>query len=166
MRTEMKRFAVAALGIGAMAVAFVAPLHGTRATFVPDWTFKGSTLAGWHTIGSAQWTASNGEIVGKPTSPAGGWLVLDKSYQDIEVGADVKCVDGCKTGVLLRAEKTANGMKGVFVSLAEGEQGGFAVTLDAQGNVLTHEPLGRAGGMARYAPNTDPVSAQRAGRAG
>ena len=28
------------------------PLAGTRSTFVPDWTFKGSTLAGWHVLGA------------------------------------------------------------------------------------------------------------------
>jgi hypothetical protein len=155
------------LGIGVVttAAAMVVPVAGARPNFVPDWTFKGSTLAGWHTLGQATWTAVNGELVGKPTSPEGGWLVLDKSFQDIEFGADFKCTAGCKTGVLLRAEKTADGMKGVFVSLNEGELGGYAVTLDAAGKELTRQGLGRAGGQARFAPGTSP-SAPAAGRAG
>ena len=91
------------------------PLAGTRSTFIPYSTFKGSTLAGWHVLGSADWKAVDGELIGTPKSPEGGWLVLDKSFQDVEFGADFKCAGGCKTGVLLRAEKTPTGMKGIFL---------------------------------------------------
>ena len=70
------------------------PLGGTRSTFVPDWTFKGSTLTGWHVLGAAEWKAVDGELVGTPKSADGGWLVLDKSFQDVEFGADFKCVAG------------------------------------------------------------------------
>ena len=62
----------------------------------------------------------DGELVGTPKSADGGWLVLDKSFQDVEFGADFKCVGDCRTGVLLRAEKTPTGMKGVFLSLDAG----------------------------------------------
>src|SRR6185436_18230245 len=113
-----------------------------RATFVPDWTFKGSTLAGWKVLGQADWRAVDGELIGTPKAPEGGWLVLDKSFQDVQIGADFRCTGGCKTGVLLRAEKTPTGMKGVYVSLAEGETGSFAVTLDASGKELTRNRLG------------------------
>ena len=95
-------------------------------TFVPDWTFKGSTLAGWQVLGAADWKAIDGELVGTPKSADGGWLVLDKSFQDVQFGADFKCTGGCRTGVLLRAEKTSSGMKGIFLSLDEGEVGGYA----------------------------------------
>ena len=84
-----------------LVVAFAAwstlPLAGTRSTFVPESTFKGSTLAGWHVLGSADWKAVDGELIGTPKSPEGGWLVLDKSFQDVEFGADFKCVGGCQT---------------------------------------------------------------------
>ena len=33
--------------------------------FKPDGAFKGSALAGWHVVGDADWTAQNGEIIGK-----------------------------------------------------------------------------------------------------
>src|SRR5438105_3398055 len=104
-----RRFLITGLGIMAATLTMAMPLSGTRATFVPDWTFKGSTLIGWHTIGAAQWTATNGELVGKASGPEGGWLVLDKSFQDVEFGADFKCTEGCKTGVLLRADKSPSG---------------------------------------------------------
>ena len=42
-------------------------------TFIPERKFDGSTLAGWHTLGSASWTANSGEITGKGGE---GWLVL------------------------------------------------------------------------------------------
>ena len=48
--------------------------------------------------------------------------------------SNVTCTAGCKAGVLLRAEKTPDGgMKGVYVSLTEGDLASYAVTLDAQG---------------------------------
>ena len=81
------------LGLAATLGALsIVPLGGTRSTFVPDWTFKGSTLAGWHVLGAAEWKAIDGELVGTPKSTDGGWLVLDKSFQDVEFGADFKCV--------------------------------------------------------------------------
>src|SRR5262245_44938105 len=99
------------LGIVAMALtALIAPhLTATRGNFVPDWTFKGSALTGWRVLGDADWKAVDGVLVGTPKTPAGGWLVLDKALQDVQVGFDVRCGAACKTGVLLRAEKTADG---------------------------------------------------------
>ena len=44
--------------------------------FVPDYTFRGSSLTGWHTLGHANWRAENGEITATPQTPDGGWLVL------------------------------------------------------------------------------------------
>src|SRR5689334_21662836 len=101
--------------VATLGVLVTVPLAATRSTFVPDWTFKGSTLAGWHVVGAADWKAVDGELVGTPKSADGGWLILDKSSQDVEFGADFKCVGACRTAVLLRAEKTPTGMKGVFL---------------------------------------------------
>jgi len=150
--------------VATLAALLTVPVAGTRSMFVPDWTFKGSTLAGWHVIGAADWKAVDGELIGTPKSPDGGWLVLDKSFQDIQVGADFKCVGGCKTGVLLRAEKTATGMKGIFLSLDEGEVGGYAVTVDASGKILTKERLRPGGGLMRIAPSAAEQAAAAAAR--
>ena len=132
--------------IGVTIVTFaLAPVQGDRAMFVPDWTFKGNTLTGWRVLGEASFRALNGEIIGTPQSPAGGWLILDKSFQDVEVGFDFQMPSGAKTGLLLRAEKTPSGMKGVYVSLSDGEQGAYAVTLgrERQGTDPRAPPIGR-----------------------
>ena len=151
------------LGLVATFAAFLTiPVAGTRGTFVPDWTFKGSTLTGWHVLGAADWKAIDGELVGTPKSADGGWLVLDKSFQDVEFGADFKCVGACRTGVLLRAEKTPTGMKGVFLSLDAGEVGGYAVTLDANGKIVTRERLRPGGGLMRIAPSAAEMAAAAA----
>ncbi len=78
--------------VATLAALLTVPVAGTRSMFVPDWTFKGSTLTGWHVVGAADWKAVDGELVGTPKSADGGWLVLDKSFQDVEFGADFKCV--------------------------------------------------------------------------
>src|SRR5688500_393049 len=150
--------------VATFAALLTVPLAGTRSTFIPDWTFKGSTLAGWHVLGDAEWKAVDGELVGTPKSPDGGWLVLDKSFQDVEFGADVKCVGACRTGVLLRAEKTPTGMKGVFLALDDGEVGGYAVTLDANGKIVTRERLRPGGGLMRVAPSAADAAAAAAAR--
>jgi hypothetical protein len=58
--------------------------------FRGDVVFKGSTLSGWRTLGQATWKAENGSITGTPTQPGGGWLVLDKSYEDVGVYANLQ----------------------------------------------------------------------------
>ena len=146
-----------------MVILPMAPLTATRGTFVPDWTFKGSTLDGWHGLGQADWKAADGVLIGTPKSPEGGWLVLDKSLQDVQVGFDVRCTGGCRTGVLLRAEKTpSGGLKGIFVSLDSEDIAGYAVTLDAGGRELTRERLRPGGGMVRFAPTVAEAAAAAA----
>src|SRR5712672_344958 len=109
--------------------------------FVPDVTFTGSTLKGWHTLGAADWRANNGEISAKPKTEVGGWLVLDRGYQDVEFAASFRCLGTCKAGVLLRAEKTADGMKGTYVSLSEGDVAAYDLVLDGQGNEISRAKL-------------------------
>ncbi len=152
---------------GTLAIAYLmAPLTATRATFVPDWTFKGSTLRGWRLLGQADWKAVDGVLIGTPKSPEGGWLVLDTPLQDVQFGFDVRCTGGCRTGVLLRAEKTPNGgLKGIFTSLDDEDIAGYAVTLDAGGRELTRERLRSGGGMMRFAPSAAEAAAAAA-RAG
>ena len=118
-------------------------------TFRPDTVFRGNALTGWSPLGQADWRADNGAIIGTPKQPGGGWLVLNRSYQDVALYTNVTCSAGCKAGVLMRAEKTPDGgMKGIFVSLTEGDLVSYAVTLDAQGVEKSREalPTGRAGG--------------------
>ena len=152
--------------VAAATLAVIARLSGTGASFHPDSTFKGSALTGWHTLGDASWNAQNGVITGAPKQPAGGWLVLDKSYQDVGFYASFKCAPGCKTGLLMRAEKTPDGgLKGVYVSLSD-EVASYAVTLDPQGHEVKRDRLRPGGGQMRIAPPLDPNAPGRGGRGG
>jgi len=119
----------------------VPAIFAASQNFIPDVTFKGSSLTGWHKLGNADWRAENGEIVGTPKAEGGGWLVLDKSYQDIQVYTSFRCSGPCKSGVLLRAEKTPQGMKGVYVSLSDGDVAPYEISLDAQGNETSRNRL-------------------------
>ena len=111
--------------------------------FTPDFAFRGSSLTGWHTLGHANWRAENGEITGKPETADGGWLVLDKGYQDVKLYTEFRCAEGCDAGVLFRMEKAPDGWKGTYVSLS-GEGGSYEVTLGADGKLLNRKPLLRA----------------------
>src|SRR5258708_20991574 len=71
--------------------------------FVPDATFQGSSLTGWHSLGQAEWRANDGEIFGTPKSESGGWLVLDRGHQDVQFVAPLHCTGACKPALLLRA---------------------------------------------------------------
>ena len=113
--------------------------------YVPDMPYRATSIAGVRVLGDAAWRAEKGEYVGTPKCEAGGWLILDRSLQDVGVFGELRCTGGCKTGVLLRAEKTASGMKGVYVALAGEEPAVYAVTLDAAAK------SSRANGFARLA---------------
>jgi hypothetical protein len=150
--------------VAATVLVSSAVLASVPIVFVPDSTFRGASLAGWHTLGQAQWRAENGEIIGSPGT--GGWLILDKSYQDVGFFAGFRCTGGCKTGVLLRAEKTSQGMRGIYMSLTEGDVAPYRVVLDAQGQELSREKLRAAGGQLRIAPPPVEGAAGRGGGGG
>jgi hypothetical protein len=163
-----RRASLAAAAI--VATAFASIIHAASTNFAPDVVFTGSSLNGWQPIGQATWRAENGEIIGTPTAAAGGWLLANKPYQDVAVFSAFRCAAGCQTGVLLRAERTPEGgVKGVFVSLNEGDLAAYRVTLDRQGTQTSKERLrGPGGGQLRVAlPPPDPQPASAAGgRAG
>jgi hypothetical protein len=142
-----------------MAVACVvaSAIWAANRNFVPDVTFQGSSLTGWHKLGEADWTAQNGEITGTPRQESGGWLVLDKGYQDIVMATSFRCASGCRAGVLLRAEKTADGWKGTYVSLTDGDPAAYDLVLDAQGRQVSRNKL---------SPGPGPMIRIASGRAG
>jgi hypothetical protein len=144
------------------------PIFAVGPSFIPDRTFKGSTLTGWHTLGSADWRAENGEIVGKPKSAQGGWLVMDEGLQDAGLYASFESTGGSKPGIMLRLQKAADGYKGQFVSLAEGDQHLYRVTLDGAGRETHRDRLRPAAAMIRFGqpPVTPTSGAPPAGGAG
>ena len=142
------------------------PAPAVPATFVPDWTFKGSALTGTDQIGQATWRAENGEIIGTPTSADGGWLLINPGYQDVQFAGSYRCAADCTAGVMVRGEKSASGIKGIYTTLAGDSPAPAAVTVDAQGRIGSREPLTRSGGaMLRIQPPPPPPSAGRAGGA-
>jgi len=132
-----------AASLGSILAVFAA-LETRPTTFVPDQTFTGSKLTGWHTLGLAKWRAENGEIVAD-TSAGSGWLMLEKPFQDVAFFTSLRCTGDCKTGVLLRAEKSAQGYKGIYVSLTESDQAAYRVTLNSEGQELSREQLAAGG---------------------
>jgi hypothetical protein len=152
----------------AIAAAFMAAPEAARWNFVPDWTFKGNDLTKeWTTVGAATWKAVNGELVGTPAAPEGGWLVLNKGLQDFQFGADLRCATGCKAGVLVRARKQADGsLSGLFIPYGEGETGLFNVTVDPSGRETSRTPVsgGGIGSMVRFAPPPPDPNAPARGR--
>jgi hypothetical protein len=153
------------------ALLLAAPVLAVGPTFIPDASLKGSSLTGWPTLGEAEWKALNGEITGTPKSPSGGWLLMSQGFQDVGVYASFRCTGGCKTGIMVRAQKTPDGMKGLFVSLTEDDQALYQITLDAQGQEKTRDKLRPAAAMIRLAqpppaPGAPPGRAGGGGRGG
>src|SRR4029077_5812467 len=93
--TSTKTLISTIAAVGGLLSAIFAATH----EFIPDFAFRGSSLAGWHTLGHASWRAGNGEITGKAEMQDGGWLVLDKSYQDVKFYAEFRCDGNCDAGV-------------------------------------------------------------------
>ena len=154
-------------GTAAISVLSLAPLFAAVPNWIPDVTFKATSLAGWHVLGQAAWRVQNGEMIGTVRPGGyGGWLALDRSYQDAALYANFRCNSGCQTGILLRAEKTAEGMKGIYVSLTEGDMACYRVTLDADGKELTREKLPSAPTSPRILPPVNPAGAAGTGGRG
>ena len=166
MKYLLRSLAVTTVALAALALNLRAADPGN---FKPDGSFKGSTLAGWKVVGDADWTAQNGEIVGKARPGTnGGWLVMDKNFQDVQLYLNYKCVGACKGGVLLRAAKAGDGtMTGVFTSLTPGDTNYYSVTLDAAGKETGRTqltPAAAGGGAPPKAPAPPKAAAPPAAR--
>lgn len=152
--------------LGLTTLAGAISLYGQGpASFKPTAAVPTTSLSGWHQLGDATWKADRGELVGTPAG-GGGWLVLDKGFQDLQYYTNFRCAPGCQTGVLLRATKTADGgLTGVFVSLNEGDLASYRVTLDAKGKETAREKLttpGRGGGAGERGAAPAPTPARGA----
>ena len=151
-----------ALTIAAASVLLLPRVFAAGPSFRPDARFTGSSLSGWRPLGAAEWRARDGEIIGTPREPSGGFLLLDRQYQDVGLHASFRCSAACDAGVLLRAERTGDGVKGVYVSVAGSSPSAHIVTLDASGRELRREPLRSGGGQIRIAPPADPAAVKPA----
>ena len=148
----MKQARSWAVALAAVGVLGVMSTYAAGPTFRADYRFTGTALTAFTPIGQADWKVQNGEIVGTPKDASGGWLLVNaKEFQDLQMYASVKCAAGCKAGFLMRAEKTADGgMKGILMSLTEGDTVPYLVKIDKAGKEISREalpaPAGRGGG--------------------
>jgi hypothetical protein len=138
-----RQLTTAVVSVAAVATMALGLQAADPPDFRPDARFEGSTLTDWDTVGQADWTADQGEIVGRPQAGGSGWLVLDRKFEDLLFSTNVKCAGTCQAGVLLRVEDTGHGgLRGVYVSLTNGDMGTYRVTLDAQGREASRELIG------------------------
>jgi hypothetical protein len=167
----MKRLRFLIVGLSAFIVgfvAFLAPLRAAGPTFRADYRFTGTALTGFTPLGQADWRVQNGEIVGVPKDAAGGVLLLsNRSLQDLQTYANVRCAAGCRAGLLMRMERTADGgMKGVLMSVTEGDLGVYLVRFNAQGRELSREPVAAPAPAARAGGAGAAAAAPAGGAAG
>jgi len=145
-----------------LGVVTVAAVQAQTPSFAPDAVFQGSTLAGWHSVGGAGWSADHGVVSGDGARGS-GWLMLDHSYQDTGIYTQFKCQGACDTGVLLRAHKTDKGTEGIFVGVKGDEFAAYDLTLDANGKEVDRKKLRLAGGQIRFAPPAPDPATVRTG---
>ena len=103
--------------------------------------FNGKSLAGWHTLGNAEWRVENGAIVGTVRNGSEGWLVLDPVYGAASISLGFDC-SNCETGLMVRSEKTGNQTSGVYLAMSGPNVGTLSrVTLDAAGKQTASKPM-------------------------
>jgi hypothetical protein len=138
----------------------------------------GNAGALWHAQGSAAWRVEKGEIVGtvRPGG-GGGWLMSDRSYQDLGVKFSFLCSGECRTGIVLGVEKSGSRSTGLYLALEESDVSTYEMTLDANLQEIARTKLapavargggaggggGRQGGAPLTAPAGHPMSLPRAG---
>ncbi len=150
----------AAVSCGVVVIAAMLSAQGPANEFVPDTTFSGSSLTGWTPLGAADWQAQAGEIIGRPRAGTqGGWLVLDKAYQDVNFFTRFRCAAPCQAGVLFRLRKTSTGITGVYVSLKDDDLKTYRITLDTEGRETARDALRPAAPFIRVAPPPTPAGA-------
>ncbi len=132
-------------------LATLVTAQGPATDFKPDTVFGGSDLEGWTVIGEGAWTADRGEVTGK-AGQGPGWLVLDRSYQDLSFFSRFQCSSPCDAGVLFRVQATPDGRTGLLVSLKDGDLASYRLTMDAAGRVTSRERLRPVGPFLRSAP--------------
>ena len=142
-----------------------APLSEFGLTFIPDYTFQGSSLNDWRTLGDAEWGAENGVLVGKAKAGSnGGWLIFEGGFQDIGLHAKFKSSGDASTAVLLRMEQVADGYRGVLLSLTSADVSPYSVLLDHSGQEISREKLRSAGGIRYRMAPPPPPEGSNAGR--
>jgi len=148
---QPRTFAGLMLGATLLTTLVIAQGPGPASDFKPDTVFAGSGLGAWTVVGDGAWTAEKGEVRGK-AGQGGSWLVLDRSYQDLNFFSRFRCSSPCDAGVLFRVQATGSGRTGILLSLKDGDLATYRVTLDAAGRALSRDRLRPVGPFVRSAP--------------
>jgi hypothetical protein len=121
-------------------------------TFAKDRSFSAQDVLQAKTLGAAQWSMKDGDIVGQAVKGVGGWLLLPVELANLAGYAEFRCDKACAAGVLFRAVPTpTGGLKGVLVSASPVGGGAFEVEIDAQGREVARTLLKQGksdGGLA------------------
>lgn len=133
------RLALAAVGAALVGAAATAGAQAVQPTF------DGKSLASWQQVGGARWAVQNGAIVGSvATAGTGGWLVLNRPLQDINMRVMMQC-NGCQAGILVRGERVGEGMRGHYISIAGPDAGTlYEASFDGQGRETEKRELAKA----------------------
>jgi hypothetical protein len=158
---------ISALAVGTLAIFSSSGFAARPVAFTSQEVFQGSSLKGWHSSGDAAWSASSGEITASAMKGP-GLLLSDKHFQDTGAFTSFKCNGACDFGVVVRTVSTAEGTKGIYVSLKEGDLGSYRIAWDAQGKETAREKIRPIGGQIRLAPtpNATPNGGGGRGRGG
>ncbi len=127
-------------------------------SFEPDFRFTGTDMSVWSPRGHADWVNHNGEITATAKKGKAGWVLLNRSYEDVGFHALFKCAPGAEAGFLFRAEKTDSGMQGIFVSIKNETATAYRVKLKNDGTETARIPLRAAGSIVRLALPPKPGS--------
>jgi hypothetical protein len=132
----MKRFFLAVAGCAALLIAQSAAAQGLHSDTIE--LFENG-LSGWTTHGEAQWSVSDGVLVGEAASP--GLLAFEDTFQDVILRFTYQCED-CEGGVVLRSAPTGVGsMQGLYVDLSDTDAPTLStVTLD-EGAITDREEM-------------------------
>ncbi len=123
-----------------LAAARVCAQQSPAPDFVPDFTFTGSHLDGWHAAGSAVWEADQGVIsVEAAPDSGGGVLLLDDTFENLAVYSRFRCSQECDAGLLIRVAEAAGGLAGILIAMQGDEVAPFRVRLDNNGRVVFRE---------------------------
>lgn len=135
--------------------------HAAGPTFEADRIISAADVKAARQLGAARWTTdASGQIVGTPTSAAGGWLLLPVELANVAGFMEFSCAAACTAGMLLRAEPTASGgLRGVLLSAAA-PGGVFAVELAADGTEISRQPLAKGNSNGGLASSIGNISAE------
>jgi hypothetical protein len=100
-------FAVRLLAGASLSLGFLSLPAKTVGQPASGWTtlLDGTTLKGWSTLGTANWTIVNGAV---EANAGAGFLVTPTSYGDFELTAEIWADEAANSGIFIRCSDPKN----------------------------------------------------------